>query len=1541
MKEQDNILAAGGSCFPAGTQINTPNGYVNIEDINVGDQVYAYDISSIEPGEFNLPGRIVVSTVTETHIHEFGESDYESPLLVIKHSKGELKVTGNHYILTPKRKSKDPEADPKFVRADELQVGDVLFTEFGEESIIEAIEAGDEYDFVYNFEVEGVHTYVANGIRVHNGGGGKKGGSSRPPRQAPNTIRTNQVVNVLLLNSEGEVGGLADAANPAKSVFFDGTPVQNPDGTFNFENVIIDQRYGLPDQDYIEGFAAVESELTLGQIVYAETPVTRTTTSNNVDAIRVTIEFPNGLMTTDRSTGDTNGTTVSLRLGNRSGTDPWNTVRVDSVSEMSSSAFQVSYMIRRPLGSTGPWDFRVERVTADSTDTFVVNTFMVKSYTEIQDVKIAYDNRAVVGIQVGANSTNNKIPTIAMDVVGVKIKVPNNYDPVTRTYSGPWSGLFADELQVCDNPAWILYDILTNERYGLGSKVDEDIIDRYSFYSAAQYNDELVNDGKGTGTFEPRFTFNTQFMVREDAWKSCQAVAATFNSKMYMHNGVIKVAQDRPAAVTRIITNSNVANGIFNYSSSAASERTTQCNVTYNDPADGFLPNVVTEQDDAGIIRYGLQSKDIIAYGATTEGQARRAAKWEVYTAMNSTQMVEFTVSAMHADIEPHELFYVMDNDYADATLSGRVVATTGTTLELDVPVDVSSGTWTIEAVSADGTTIVNAGVLSGTGNIIHLATALDLLPGAAFVLVGAISPRQFRSISLTEKAPGEYSITALQHNPEKYVAIESGIVIPPPVYTKYPDFLRIDVPTNLTISSSSTVTPDGFVYRRLFVSWTPPADGSASYYELAYRKNGSTVGVLTSEIPSAQIMVDTSGRYEVFLNAVNANQVQSPTVSAVFDLDLEEGSGSSLSSPSNLRLDTGTTFFNTTAMNMLWDAPVINNPDIMLRDYQITFRETVGGAVFRTEYTTSTEYSYTYAQNMSDLGKLKDTIYVEVRARDTNNKLSLPVVNTFYANSVSSITDLYTREGGLSFSTLDLQFNWVYQGPSGASANNDPTFSYFRVQVLNSNGDILRSDNIRTNNYTYTFQNNLQDNGGVATTSIIVNVVPVNIYGAFGTGATATFSPVVPSTVTGLQVFNGGLSFNTVDLNVVWTCMYNNSTYENDPVFSHYLVESVDNFGNVLRSLGVQNRAFTYLLAMNRDDHLGVASRAPTLRVSAVSKYGIKGVALAATFENPAPSVPSNILAVGTLGGLKVTFDYPIEADYEGAFIWVDTVPGFTPDNTNLVATITGSYASITDLVANTDYYVRVAAFDSFDKNTYNLSAQVSTTTAPAPGIPSFPSDPSGAVEGDFYFNTTDGKLYRFYNGVWTAAVDTSDLEGYIGAHLIAANTITGDMLVANTITAGKIAASTITSNEIAANTISAGNIATNAITADKINAGAITTDKLAADSVTANKIVSGSITGDKIQAGSITANEMATGTITASSGVIANAAISSAMISDWLVSDAVDSNGDPLFEVNLRTGELNLRSNGTGGRMLINPEYIRMWDANNILRVELGKLI
>lgn len=702
--------------------------------------------------------------------------------------------------------------------------------------------------------------------------GSKKGQSSGGATEASDTLRSKAYARVLDAIGEGEIEGLV---NGSKSIYLNETPLQNPDDTFNFD-VTVDLRHGTQGQGHIEGFPSVENEIQVGVEAKKESPVIRTITNSNVDAVRVKVQIPQ-LSSQDKKTGDLNGSSVKIALELQSNGGSWSRVVEEEIQGKTMSRYERAYRI--PLTGSAPWSVRLVRLSDDSKDSSVANKTYMSSITEIIDTKLSYPNTALVGIRVDASQFDS-IPTRSYHMRLLRVQVPTNYDPVARTYTGPWDGTF--KIAWTNNPAWCFYDLITSERYGLGQHVPPDTVDKWTLYSIGKYCDELVPDGKG-GT-EPRFALNVYIQTREEAYKLLNDIAGAFRGLLYWGGGSIITTQDAPGEASYLFSNANVIDGEFTYAGSSVKARHTVALVTWNDLKDMGRQKVEYVEDAAGVAQLGVISTEVAAFGCTSQAQAHRAGRWILLSELTETETVTFSTGLEGVAVAPGRIIKVRDNYRHGKRLGGRVVSATSSQLTLDSEVQGASG-GTIFVVAADGTT--HTSKVSGSGDRLTLQTPMPTpaVRGATWVLSlpGDAPPKDYRVVSVTEKEGGIYDITALEHNAGKYALVDDvtnlgssggdnpgtpGPIVNQPKPPEAPRDFKVSVVNYLDA---------GVQKYKLVASWASPSGADTSHWEVEQRHESSNpvlfqnVAYPTLEIPDAK-----TGYHTLRVRAVHPKGVRS-----------------------------------------------------------------------------------------------------------------------------------------------------------------------------------------------------------------------------------------------------------------------------------------------------------------------------------------------------------------------------------------------------------------------------------------------------------------------------------------------------------------------------------------------------------------------------------------------------------------------------------------------------------------------------------------
>lgn len=704
------------------------------------------------------------------------------------------------------------------------------------------------------------------------GGGGKGGGggSGHVPVEAPDSLQSKAYAHVMDVVCEGEIEGLADGL---KSVYLDGTPIENTDGSMNFSGVVFDSRVGTQDQDYLPGFTSVENEVTVGVEVtksaMVDVGVVRTITNESVDAIRVRISIPQ-LTRQNTENGDLVGSEVTYFIELQSDGGGYEEVVRDTVIGKSTSKYERSYRVE--LEGPGPWDIRVRRQTLNSLSVAVQNRTIWESYAEIIDGKLRYPNSALAAITVDA-SQFSQVPTRGYDLKLLKIKIPSNAtvrDDGSLTYDGAWDGTF--QVAWSSNPAWVMYDLLTAERYGLGNFIPENHVDKWSLYAIGVYCDELIDDGFG-GT-EPRFSCNIYFQSRAEAFRVIQDLASVFRGMPYWAEGVITVVQDAPADATHLFTPSNVADGLFTYSGSSARSRHTVAIVTWNDPTDLYRQKVEYVEDQLGIARYGVIETQITALGCTSQGQANRLGKWLLYSEQYQTEVVSFKTGLGGVTCRPGQVIKIADPSRAGSRRGGRISSATTSAVTIDQELSIDALSHTLSVLLPDGS--IETRQLTGvTGFVLDVATPFSVAPDPQSIWMIAsatVEAQQFKIVSILEAEDGTYEVSALAHDPDKYDGVELGLKIEPPSISSLSSIP--DAPSNLSITETLySVNAD--VRVKVTISWNYVS--GATRYVVQYQRDSNNITVLPETSSNEiEILNAEPGVYSVSVYAVNSLGIRS-----------------------------------------------------------------------------------------------------------------------------------------------------------------------------------------------------------------------------------------------------------------------------------------------------------------------------------------------------------------------------------------------------------------------------------------------------------------------------------------------------------------------------------------------------------------------------------------------------------------------------------------------------------------------------------------
>ncbi|EBN5763957.1 host specificity protein J [Salmonella enterica] len=710
----------------------------------------------------------------------------------------------------------------------------------------------------------------------------KGGGGGHTPYEAPDSLKSTQLLAMIDAISEGPIKG---PVNGMQSILVNNTPLVDAEGNYNIHGVTVVYRLGEHPQTALEGFEDSGAETLMGVELKHDNPITRTITSKEIDRLRFTFGVQSLVESNDK--GDQNESSVNMQIQFQIN-GVWQLVKDIYIHGKTTTQFLASVVVSNL--PPRPFNMRMVRITDDSTTSMLQNKTLWSSYTEIIDIKQTYPNTAVVGLQVDAEQFGSQQVTVNYHLEGKIVLVPSNYDPVSRTYAGLWDGTFKPAYT--NNPAWCVLDLLTHPRYGMGQRIGISDVDKWALYAIAQYCDQMVPDG--FGGMEPRMRCNAWLTTQRKAHDVLADFCSVMRCMPVWNGQKMTFVQDRPADRAWTYTNSNVVGGQFKYSFSALKERHNAVEVRYVDPMNGWKTSTELVEDHEAQVRYGRNVLKMDAFGCTSRGQAHRMGLWAIQTELLETQTVDFSVGAEGLRHTVGDLFEICDNDYAGASVSGRIVAVdvAARTLTLDREIEIPEhGAATLSSVGSDGLPVIMK-VMSHTepDKITVDVLPEGIAPGGVWGLkLPVLRRRLFRCVVIREGENGTYGITAVQHVPEKEAIVDNGAhfdlqsgtlngVIPPAV-----QHLVVDTSTDSSLYQAKA-------------TWDTPRVIKGVRFVLRL-----TVGVGTDDDPVRLVTTVTTseteftfhelpyGHYTLTVSAINGYGQQGDPASVEFDIDLPE----------------------------------------------------------------------------------------------------------------------------------------------------------------------------------------------------------------------------------------------------------------------------------------------------------------------------------------------------------------------------------------------------------------------------------------------------------------------------------------------------------------------------------------------------------------------------------------------------------------------------------------------------------------------------
>ncbi|HHH3102292.1 TPA: DUF1983 domain-containing protein, partial [Klebsiella pneumoniae] len=695
---------------------------------------------------------------------------------------------------------------------------------------------------------------------------GRKGGGSkqRTPTEQPDDLQSVAKAKILLALGEGEfAGGLT-----GKDIYLDGTPLENADGSQNFSGVSWEFRPGTQAQTYIQGIPGTENEISVGLEVSSKTAWTHTFTNTQLSAVRFRLKWPSLMKQEDD--GDVVGNTVRYAIDLQTDGGAWQTVLETAVSGKTTTGYERSHRIDLPQACS-TWTLRLRKISPDANSVKTGDVMTLQSYTEVIDAKLRYPNTALLYIEFDSSQFNGSIPQISCEPRGRVIRVPDNYNPETREYTGVWTGGF--KWAWTDNPAWIYYDIVIADRFGLGNRLSSANISKWTLYQIAQYCDQLVPDGRGGDGMEPRYTCNVYVQERNDAYTVLRDFAAIFRGMTCWNGEQIVVLADMPRDVDFTYTRANIV-GKPRYSSSSSQVRYTNALVSWSDPdnayADAMEPAFIPEL----VSRYSFNQLEMTAIGCTRQSEAHRKGLWGILT-NNKDRMVEIDVGLDGRIPQPGYIIALADELLAGRVNGGRISAVNGRVITLDRDVDAKPGDRLQLNLPSGISQSRTIQAVNGRRQI-TVTTAYSETPERECVWAiesDDLFLQQYRVTGVKENNDATLTITGVAHDPDKFARIDTGAIIDQRPVSVLPAGNQ-SPPDDIVITSRSVVN-QGISVETMQVNWS--AVSGAIAYEAQWRRNdGNWINVPRSSTTSFEVSGIYAGRYLIRVRAINAAEISS-----------------------------------------------------------------------------------------------------------------------------------------------------------------------------------------------------------------------------------------------------------------------------------------------------------------------------------------------------------------------------------------------------------------------------------------------------------------------------------------------------------------------------------------------------------------------------------------------------------------------------------------------------------------------------------------
>ncbi|MCV3851627.1 phage tail protein [Pseudomonas aeruginosa] len=706
---------------------------------------------------------------------------------------------------------------------------------------------------------------------VHQHLAGRKGGSSKPkqPIEAPDSLRSVAMAKILLAVGEGEFAGVPSE----RDIYLDNTPLMDPSGNLNFPNVKWEWRAGAVDQDYIPGIPAVENETSVNVELRSDTPWVRSLSNTQLSAVRLRFAWP-ALQQQDTN-GNIGGYRIEYAVDVATDGGAYEEVLREAVDGKTTTRYERSRRIDLPAATSG-WQVRVRRLTPNQNNNRIADTMLIAGYTEVIDAKLRYPNTALLYVEFSAEQFSN-IPAVTVHCRGRKVQVPSNYDPETRAYLGIWDGTMKQAWT--DNPVWHTYDIVTNDRFGVGKRIKAWMVDRWEMYRISQYCDQLVPDGKGGQ--EPRHTCNLNLQSRAGAWELLRDLTAIYRGMAYWAQGQLKIQADIPRAtdVDFAYTRANVIDGRFSYGSASERTRYSRALVSYDNPANNYDTDVAVATDKRLQRRYGDNPVEVAAIGCDRESEAQRRGKWAILT-NSQDRTVTFRTGMDGAIPLPGWVIPVADALLAGREIGGRISAVAGRVITLDRDTQVKAGDRLFLNLPSGKAEARSVQSVAGRAVTVTTAYSETPLPELVWTLdADDLAVPLYRVMKVSQPERGVFEITALQYEPGKFSAIDTGAKLESRPISVIP-ITTVAPPANVTLTSHYQFD-QGLAVSTMTIAW-PPVEGAVAYDVEWKKDSGNWIRLPRAGTTSVDVTGIYAGGYLARVRAVSAFDITSVWKSSI-----------------------------------------------------------------------------------------------------------------------------------------------------------------------------------------------------------------------------------------------------------------------------------------------------------------------------------------------------------------------------------------------------------------------------------------------------------------------------------------------------------------------------------------------------------------------------------------------------------------------------------------------------------------------------------